>query len=172
MAPGAEIPYLAWAERVRQSVPSCLFYGPATLPDAIAARLIAATAARLPDVVFDVAGPVCAGVGPRPGNVRLHEQVTPELFRGARVGLSPVTLAVDASDRAVSFARAGLPVIASPATARGLGPALAECWLVAEPEVRALRDAIVESLDWDWSVPVETARRIACVLGETASSAA
>jgi hypothetical protein len=172
VAPGAEIPYVAWPDRVRRPVPSCLFYGSASLPDAIAARLIATIAARLPDVLFDLAGPVCAGVGPVPGNVHLHERPTLELFGQARIGLSPMTEVVGENDRVVSFARAGLPVIASPAAASGFDPALTACWLVAVPEARSLRDAIVESLDWDWTRPVAEARRIACVMHHALSSAA
>lgn len=154
------IEFVAWPERAREPVPSCLFTGSATLPDVIAARLIAAIAPRLPDVVFHVAGPVCGGVGPAPANVRLHSRPAPELFTRARLGLSPIAEIMGGTDRMVSFARAGLPVIASPAASRGFEPALTDCWLVVTPEPGALRDAIVESLDWDWSAPVAEARRL------------
>lgn len=160
MAPAAEIEYVAWPDRASEPVPSCLFTGSATLHDVIAARLIAAIAARLPDIVFDLVGPVCRGVGSVPRNVHLHARPAPALFTRARLGLSPVAEAMGPAERVVSFSRAGLPVIASPAASRGFEAELADCWLVVTPEPGALRDAIVESIDWDWSEPVAEARRL------------
>ncbi|MFL5883893.1 MAG: hypothetical protein ACJ77M_02385 [Thermoleophilaceae bacterium] len=160
MARGAQIPFVAWRDRAREPIPSCLFYGNATLPDVIAARLIAAIAERLPEIVFHVAGPVVDALGPRPANLSAHERPTAELFRTARVGLSPLTEVLGGNDRVVAFARAGLPVIASPAAARGFEPSLTDCWLVATPELRTLRDAIIESIEWDWSEPVAEAHRL------------
>jgi hypothetical protein len=164
----ADLSFVAWADRARERVPACLFTGSDTLPDAIAAQLIAATATRLPDVAFDLAGPVCDHLGAVPTNVRLHGEPDPELFRRARLGLDPLIAVQDSRDRIVDFARAGLPVIASPEASRGFGPALAECCLLCSPEPESLRDAIVESLEWDWSGPVAAARRILGVLEENA----
>jgi hypothetical protein len=157
-----EIDYVAWRDRVNEPVPSCLFTGSATLLDVIAARLIAAIAPRLPDIVFHVAGPVCGGVGAaaRPANLRLHPHPTPELFMHARLGLSPPAEVVGGDERVIRFSGAGLPVIASPAASRGYDAELSDCWLVVSPEPGALRDAIVESIDWDWTEPVATARRL------------
>jgi hypothetical protein len=157
---GAEIEYVAWGERASNPVTSCLFTGSATLCDVLAARLVAAIAARLPELVFHVAGPVCGGVGRAPGNVRLHERPTPGLFAEATLGLSPMALVLGGNDRVVTFSRAGLPVIASPAATRGFEQSLTDCWLVATPRPHALRDAIVESIEWDWSEPVAEARRL------------
>jgi hypothetical protein len=155
-----EIEFVSWSERTRRPDARCLFTGSASLHDAIAARLIAATAARLPDVVFDLAGPVTRMLGPVPENVRLHPGVEVDLFRQALLGLSPTVVPAGGNDRVVEFVRAGLPVIASPLASRGFEPALAACWLVCSPEPYRLRDAIVESLDWDWSGPVAEARRL------------
>jgi hypothetical protein len=161
MALAREIEYVAWSDRVSEPVPSCLFTGSATLQDVIAARLIVAIAPRLPDVLFHVAGLVCGGIATStPANVRLHPRPAAELFTRARLGLSPITETLGGRERVVSFSRAGLPVIASPAASRGFEPALTDCWLVVTPEPGALRDAIVESLDWDWSAPVAEARRL------------
>jgi hypothetical protein len=132
------------------------------LHDAIAARLIVATAARLPDVVFEFVGPVCEAVGPVPANVHLHRDADPDLSRHARLGLSPLVELPGGDERTIRFARAGVPVIASPEASRSLEPALAACCLICSPEPESLRDAIVESLDWDWSRPVAEAHRIAC----------
>jgi hypothetical protein len=156
----AELPFVAWPDRAREEQPACLFIGSTRLHDAIAARLIAATAAHLPGVVFELAGPVCGAVGPVPPNVQLHCDVNGDLFRHARLGLSPLVEVPGGEGRAIRFARAGIPVIASPETSRALEPALAACCLVCSPEPERLRDAIVESLEWDWSGPVAEARRI------------
>ena len=155
-----EIEFVAWPERARQPEARCLFTGSAALHDAIAARLIAATATRLPDVAFDLAGPVTRMLGSVPENVRLHRDVNLDLFRQALLGLSPTVEPAGGNDRVVEFVRAGLPVIASPLSSRGFDPSLAACWLVCSPEPFRLRDAIVESLDWDWSGPVAEARRL------------
>jgi hypothetical protein len=160
----ADIPFVAWRERARERVPACLFTGSRGLDDVIAARLIAATAERLPDVVFQLVGPVCEAVGPVPGNVRLHRHASADLLRRVRLGLSPVIEVPGGRDRAIGFARAGLPVIASPEATRGLERVLTDCWLVCSPERGSLRDAIVESLEWDWSGPVAEARRIASAI--------
>jgi hypothetical protein len=164
----AQLPFVAWPERAQERVPACVFTGSAALTDAIAARVITETATRLPDVIFDLVGPVCECVGPVPRNVHLHHDADAAVFRHARLGLSPVVEVPDAGDRVVNFARAGLPVIASPEAGRAFGPALAECCLVCSPEPESLRDAIVESLEWDWSGPVAAARRIVSVLDEHA----
>jgi hypothetical protein len=111
-------------------------------------------------MLFHVAGPVCGGVGVVPSNVRLHARATPDLLGEARLGLSPVSELMGGNDRVVDFSRAGLPVIASPEASRGFRPELAECWLVVAPEPGALRDAIVESVEWDWSAPVSRARSL------------
>src|SRR5207244_11051727 len=124
----ADIPFVAWPERARERVPACLFIGSTALHDAIAARLIAATAARLPDVTFELVGPACEALGPVPATVRLHGRADADLFRRVRLGLSPVVEVPGRRDRGVGFARAGLPGSGSPAAPRGLERALTDCW--------------------------------------------
>jgi hypothetical protein len=160
MAQGAETGFVDWPERAGRGVPSCLFTGAATTVDVIAARLISAIAAGLPDMLFHVAGEVCGGIGRVPSNVRLHARPAPELLARSTLGLSPVPELVTTDERVVSYSRAGLPVIASPASSRGFASGLVDCWLVVSPEPCALRDAIVESVEWDWSAAVATARRL------------
>ena len=156
MLQGAEIRYVAWPERAGCGAPSCLFTGSATTSDLIAARLIAAIAAGLPDLTFHVAGEVCGGIGTVPPNVRLHGRPAAELYGRSTLGLSPMP----GDERVVSYSRAGLPVIASPSSSRGFASGLVDCWLVVTPEPCALRDAIVESVEWDWSAAVDAARRL------------
>ena len=156
MGNGTEIRYVTWPERAGRGAPSCLFTGSATTSDLIAARLIAAIAAGLPDLLFHVAGEVCGGIGTVPRNVKLHTRPGSELLARSTLGLSPMP----GDERVVSYSRAGLPVIASPASSRGFASGLVDCWLVVTPEPGALRDAIVESVEWDWSAAVDEARRL------------
>ena len=139
----------------------CLFAGSARLGDAIAARIVLATAVRLPEVTFDVAGPVTATLGEAPANVRTHAVAGHELFERARIGLCPAIGGEGDDTRAVEFVRAGLPAIVSPTVTCASSPELVDCWLVCSPDPHRLRDAIVESLDWDWSEALERARRFA-----------
>jgi hypothetical protein len=155
-----EIPFLPWPERRREAQARCLFVGSEAVCDAVAARLVLATAAQLPEVSFDIAGPVSQTLTPPPPNVSVHPFARPELLNSARIALCPTVAGNDARP-ALDFARAGVPTIVSPHLTHPSLADLSECWLVCSPEPHRLRDAIVESFEWDWSEAVQRAFRFA-----------
>jgi glycosyltransferase involved in cell wall biosynthesis len=154
-----------WAHRAARP-PRCVFAGSAHGPNVEAAAVIAAAAARLPEVGFDLVGDVGGGLpaGALPPNVVAHGRISDvekqRLFRDATLALNPMRTGSGSNLKVADYAGAGLPVITSATGARGFGRDLVGCFTVCEPEPAALAAATGAALGEDWAARTERARAI------------
>ncbi|WP_430912034.1 glycosyltransferase [Methylobacterium sp. sgz302541] len=114
------------AEVEPEGPPVAGFLGSAHGPNREAAAFLAAEIApRLPGVVFEIVGEVCAALdGPLPPNVRLCGPLPPrdktEALHGWALALNPVESGGGANLKLADYLAHGLPVLATPFGGRGL----------------------------------------------------